>query len=84
MVEPIDPTEPASAVATAPVGRRFTDLEAARAIAYFLLRAGEKVGVDPDDGGWDSFVRRILTAAQGGRLPVDEYRLVWQLAAALR
>jgi hypothetical protein len=83
MGDTIDPAEPAGVVATASVGRQFADIEAARAIAYFLLRAGEKVGVDPADS-WDDFARRILVAAQGGKLPADDYRLVWQIAAALR
>jgi hypothetical protein len=64
-------------------GRQFTDIGAARFVIAFLFRSGRKVGVDPEGMDCDEFVRHHRRRAGRG-LPVDEYRLVWRIASALR
>ncbi len=67
--------------AAATVRDGISDTEAARAICYFLYLTQRKLGISESGAStdFDEIVRSIVVAAQGGKLPVGEYRCLWDI-----
>jgi hypothetical protein len=59
------------------------NIEAVRRIGRLIILTARRLGVATEDTEFDQLCRRILSAAQGGRLEPAAYRTVWQIRQLL-